>query len=112
MMRGNANCFERSIQARLFRQDFARCASGLSVVASHLMSLSPTLVAHAPVLTSASGILALLEEESDELKTHALSNLHAVVDEFWAEIADARSLARIESLSEDGAFASRELAPR
>ena len=74
------------------------------------MSHSPTLVAQAPVLTSASGILALLEEDSDELKTHALGNLHAVVDEFWAEIADARSLARIESLSEDEAFASRELA--
>ena len=68
------------------------------------------LVAHPPTLTSASGILALLEEPSNELKTHALTNLHQVVDEFWAEIADAKSLTLIEELSEDEQFASSELA--
>lgn len=38
-------------------------------------------------LTSASGILALLDEEQDEIKEFALHKLNELVDEFWAEIA-------------------------
>jgi hypothetical protein len=38
-------------------------------------------------LTSASGILALLDEEQDELKEFALKKLDELVHEFWAEIA-------------------------
>ncbi len=55
-----------------------------------------------------SGLLALLEEDSPRLKTHALQKLHLVVDQFWAEVAAAVPL--IEELSEDEGFEARELA--
>ncbi len=35
------------------------------------------------------GILALLDETEPALKAHALVQLDAVVDQFWAEISDA-----------------------
>ncbi|KAF0686226.1 Aste57867_21931 [Aphanomyces stellatus] len=59
-------------------------------------------------LHEASGILALLDEQDDIIRAHALQKLHEVVDHFWAEIADAVPL--IESLSEEVAFSHRELA--
>ncbi|EQC29693.1 hypothetical protein SDRG_12693 [Saprolegnia diclina VS20] len=62
----------------------------------------------APKASTASGILALLEEQDDVLRAHALQKLHDVVDHYWAEIADAVPL--IESLSEEDAFPHRELA--
>lgn len=40
------------------------------------------------VLTSAAGILYLLDEPSNDLKTHALQKLDSIVDLYWAEIAD------------------------
>jgi 26S proteasome regulatory subunit N2 len=38
-------------------------------------------------LSSASGIIALLDEDQQELKEIALTRLNEVVHEFWAEIA-------------------------
>ncbi|KAI7851623.1 armadillo-type protein [Circinella umbellata] len=59
-------------------------------------------------LTSASGILALLDEQQPELQVYALQNLNNLVNEFWAEISD--SVAKIEILYEDSQFSQRELA--
>ena len=56
----------------------------------------------------ASGLLALLQEEDPHLRQHALTQLHAVVDVYWAEVAN--SVPFIEELSEDEAFPARELA--
>lgn len=39
-------------------------------------------------LTSASGLLALLEESEPKLKVYALNKLDHIVDEFWPEISD------------------------
>ena len=39
-------------------------------------------------LTSASGLLALLEETEPKLKIYALEKLYSIVDEFWPEISD------------------------
>ncbi|KAI8891036.1 26S proteasome regulatory complex, non-ATPase subcomplex, Rpn2/Psmd1 subunit [Backusella circina FSU 941] len=60
------------------------------------------------VLTSANGIIALLDEPQPELKVYALEQLNGLVDEFWAEISD--SIAKIEILYEDTSFNQRELA--
>ncbi|KAF4317223.1 hypothetical protein BBO99_00008231 [Phytophthora kernoviae] len=57
---------------------------------------------------SAAGVLALLEEEDNALKAHALQKLCQVVDNYWAEIADAIPL--IEELSEEKSFPHRDLA--
>ncbi|KAL0144616.1 armadillo-type protein [Mucor lusitanicus] len=59
-------------------------------------------------LTSANGIIALLDEKQPELKVYALQQLNTLVDEFWAEISD--SIAKIEILYEDASFTQRELA--
>lgn len=59
-------------------------------------------------LTSVGGLLALLDEPQDEVKVAALRKLNTVLDEFWAEIADA--ISKIEVLYEDPAFKARELA--
>ncbi|XP_062521379.1 26S proteasome non-ATPase regulatory subunit 1-like [Corticium candelabrum] len=58
-------------------------------------------------LTSAAGILALLDDPEPELKGFALQNLNAVVHDFWAEIAE--SVSKLEELSEDEEFQHREL---
>ncbi|KAI8369483.1 armadillo-type protein [Radiomyces spectabilis] len=60
------------------------------------------------VLTSASSIIVLLDEQQPELRVYALQQLNSLVDEFWAEIAD--SIAKIEVLYEDTSFPQRELA--
>lgn len=59
-------------------------------------------------LTSAAGILSLLEEPEDELKKHALEELDKVVDQFWSEIAP--SITKIQELCDDENFESRNLA--
>ncbi|GAB5594033.1 proteasome regulatory particle base subunit [Umbelopsis nana] len=59
-------------------------------------------------LTSASGVIALLDEDQVELKTYALQKLNSLVNDFWAEISD--SVAKIEILYEDSEFSERELA--
>ena len=38
-------------------------------------------------LSSADGLIALLDEEQLELKAFALDRLNDLVDQFWAEIA-------------------------
>ena len=59
-------------------------------------------------LTSASGIISLLDEPRDELKSFALEKLNTVVDEFWAEISEI--IEKIEVLYEDESFKHRQLA--
>ena len=62
------------------------------------------------VLTSAGGIISLLDEKEPELQIYALQRLNddSVIRQFWAEIAD--SLEPIEILYEDESFAARKLA--
>lgn len=61
-----------------------------------------------PSVSSAAGLLALLEEDDDSLKLYALQNLDKVIHEFWFQIAS--SIALIETLYEDDAFGHREMA--
>lgn len=58
---------------------------------------------HPPLtLLALQGLLALLEEDDSALQAHALKQLYVVVDQYWAEVANAVPL--IEELSEDQAF--------
>jgi 26S proteasome subunit RPN2, N-terminal domain len=41
------------------------------------------------MLTSAAGVLSLLQEPDDALKAHALQKVNDLVDQFWAEIASS-----------------------
>lgn len=59
-------------------------------------------------LTSASGIISLLDDSMSEMKIFALDKLNSVVDEFWAEISDV--IGKIEVLYEDENFPHRKLA--
>ncbi|KAL5713327.1 26S proteasome non-ATPase regulatory subunit 1 A [Ranunculus cassubicifolius] len=59
-------------------------------------------------ISSASGLLAMLNEEHPALKFQALSHLNASVDKFWHEISP--SVPIIESLYEDEEFEQRQLA--
>lgn len=59
-------------------------------------------------ITSAAGIISLLEENQTELKVFALKKLDTIVDEFWAEISEA--IEKIEVLYEDNGFPERHLA--
>mmetsp|Transcript_20270 Transcript_20270/g.24217 ORF Transcript_20270/g.24217 Transcript_20270/m.24217 type:complete len:996 (-) Transcript_20270:325-3312(-) len=59
-------------------------------------------------LTSANGLLALLDEEHDGLKVHALKGLLTVVDDHWAEVASSISV--VEALYEDEEFEQRQTA--
>ncbi|EYU31407.1 hypothetical protein MIMGU_mgv1a0230082mg, partial [Erythranthe guttata] len=45
------------------------------------------MAAAATLVSSAGGILAMLNESDPALKLHALSNLNAFVDRFWPEIS-------------------------
>ncbi|KAJ7979655.1 26S proteasome non-ATPase regulatory subunit 1-like [Quillaja saponaria] len=56
----------------------------------------------ATVVSSAGGLLAMLNESHPLLKLHALSNLNNLVDNFWPEIST--SVPVIESLYEDEEF--------
>ncbi|KJE92162.1 proteasome 26S subunit [Capsaspora owczarzaki ATCC 30864] len=62
----------------------------------------------ASVLTSAAGVIALLDETQPQLQAFALGKLNGLVDTFWAEISE--SVRRIEELYEDEAFHNRQLA--
>ncbi|XP_022650689.1 26S proteasome non-ATPase regulatory subunit 1-like [Varroa jacobsoni] len=66
------------------------------------------MVAGTIPLTSAQGIISLLDENQTELKVFALSKLDQIVDEFWAEISEA--IEKIEILYEDQQFPHRKLA--
>jgi len=59
-------------------------------------------------ITSAAGIISLLEEPMPELKVFALKKLDLIVDEFWPEISEA--IEKIEILHEDKSFSHHELA--
>ncbi|XP_026468281.1 26S proteasome non-ATPase regulatory subunit 1 [Ctenocephalides felis] len=59
-------------------------------------------------ITSAAGIISLLEEPMPELKVFALQKLDMIVDEFWPEISEA--IEKIEILHEDKVFSQHELA--
>eukprot|EP00357_Protocruzia_adherens_P000660 CAMPEP_0115019668 /NCGR_PEP_ID=MMETSP0216-20121206/29598_1 /TAXON_ID=223996 /ORGANISM="Protocruzia adherens, Strain Boccale" /LENGTH=1033 /DNA_ID=CAMNT_0002391217 /DNA_START=47 /DNA_END=3151 /DNA_ORIENTATION=- len=59
-------------------------------------------------LSSASGLLSFFQEDSYELKAHALVKLDQVVDIFWPEISDF--LQDIEALFEDEKFPDKSLA--
>uniref|UniRef100_A0A8C5K7G8 26S proteasome non-ATPase regulatory subunit 1 n=1 Tax=Jaculus jaculus TaxID=51337 RepID=A0A8C5K7G8_JACJA len=58
------------------------------------------------MITSAAGIISLLDEEEPQLKEFALHKLNAVVNDFWAEISE--SVDKIEVLYEDEGFRSRQ----
>jgi len=58
-------------------------------------------------ITSASGVISLLDEPEDELKVYALGRLNDIVPEFWPEISD--HVGKIEILYEDEAFKHREM---
>ncbi|CAM0910956.1 unnamed protein product [Alopecurus aequalis] len=66
------------------------------------------MAAAAVMVSSASGLLAMLQEPAAELKLHALSNLNSLVHVFWPEIST--SVPAIESLYEDEEFDQRQLA--
>ncbi|XP_019870758.1 26S proteasome non-ATPase regulatory subunit 1-like [Aethina tumida] len=59
-------------------------------------------------ITSAAGIISLLEEPRPELKIFALKKLDNIVDEFWPEISEA--IEKIEILHEDKVFQQHQLA--
>jgi 26S proteasome regulatory subunit N2 len=61
-----------------------------------------------PPISSSTGLLAMLEEDENELKAFALQKLDGCVADFWAEISE--SLPDIEALYEDESFAARQLA--
>lgn len=59
-------------------------------------------------ITSAAGIICLLDEPIQELKVFALKKLDTIVDEFWPEISEA--VEKIEILHEDKSFLQHDLA--
>lgn len=59
-------------------------------------------------ITSAAGIISLLNEPMPEVKIFSLRKLNLIVDEFWPEISEAITL--IEILHEDKDFPQHELA--
>jgi 26S proteasome regulatory subunit N2 len=62
-------------------------------------------------LTTVSGYVSLLDEaEDNQVKAYALEQLNALVDQFWAEIADIETIKKIEVLYEDKNFTHRKLA--
>lgn len=42
-------------------------------------------------ISSAVGVVSLLDEDDVELQSYALEKLNGIVDHFWAEIADSVS---------------------
>ncbi|CAF1200527.1 unnamed protein product [Rotaria sordida] len=59
-------------------------------------------------ITSAGGVLSLLDENTEKGPVYALHRLNAIVDVFWPEISD--SISKVESLYEYENFKHRELA--
>lgn len=59
-------------------------------------------------ITSAAGVLALLDEPEAEVKYFALQKLNHIVGQFWPEISE--NVDRIEMLYEDETFKHRNLA--
>jgi hypothetical protein len=71
-------------------------------------TMEPSPAGGPPMMTSAAGLLALLEEEHEQLKEHALKTLIDVVDHHWAEVAGCISVC--EALYEDEDFGPRKYA--
>ncbi len=59
-------------------------------------------------ITSAAGVLALLDEPEQEVKYFSLQKLNHIVDQFWAEISE--TVDKVEMLYEDESFKHRNLA--
>lgn len=59
-------------------------------------------------ITSAAGIISLLDEPTYELRVFALKKLDVIVDEFWPEISE--SIEKIEMLYDDQLFTHHQLA--
>ncbi|KAI5808617.1 armadillo-type protein [Peziza echinospora] len=59
-------------------------------------------------IVSAAGLLGLLDEPDNQLKSYALQQLDATVDQFWTELAD--HVSKIEELYENPDFPEKELA--
>jgi hypothetical protein len=57
-------------------------------------------------VTSAAPLLALLEEDDDVLKVHALKQLDSFVHQFWYQISN--HITQVEVLCEDADFDHRE----
>ena len=68
----------------------------------------PISMGPAPGLSSAAGLISMLEETEVQLQTTALRSLNKVIDTHWAEVAGSISV--IEAMYEDEFFAQRELA--
>ncbi|CRH01261.1 26S proteasome regulatory subunit RPN2, putative [Plasmodium relictum] len=60
------------------------------------------------IVTSASGVISLLNEEEASLKIFGLEKLNSIVDIYWPELADY--IFKIEELCEDNNFIGKELA--
>ncbi|CCX33138.1 armadillo-type protein [Pyronema domesticum] len=61
-----------------------------------------------PGLTSAAGLIGLLDEPDTDLRNYALQQLDVYVHQFWPEIAD--EVSKIEAIYEDESFKQRKLA--
>lgn len=70
--------------------------------------IQETMAAAATCVSSAAGLLAMLDDDSDELKRFALAKLNPLVPSYWYQISG--SIASVEALSEDEDFQARELA--
>lgn len=64
----------------------------------------------AVAVSSASGLLSLLDEDDESLKLYALQSLNKIVHEFWFQIASQQAIASVEAFYEDEDFSHRELA--
>ncbi|KAK9822620.1 hypothetical protein WJX74_011008 [Apatococcus lobatus] len=62
----------------------------------------------AVAISSATGVLSLLNEEDDALRLYALQVLNKLVHEFWFQVAS--SIASVEAFYEDEEFGHRDLA--
>lgn len=60
------------------------------------------------IITSAGGLMALLDEQERELQVHALLKIYEFIDQLWPEISD--DVTKIEVMYEDHSFPERELA--
>ncbi|XP_047130799.1 26S proteasome non-ATPase regulatory subunit 1 isoform X1 [Hydra vulgaris] len=58
-------------------------------------------------LTSAAGVIALLDEPEPDLKYYALKKLDSIVNQFWAEISEV--ITKIEELCENDVFIHKDL---
>ena len=76
--------------------------------AFHPVNLLGNTKDHMAVVSSASNLLAQLDEEDEALRLSALRSLNNVVHDFWFQIAS--SIASVEAFYEDESFSHRELA--